>query len=122
MFQAYGYDMFSANDYIDTTFLSPDIIHPETSITPPAQQIAQVPPTDATKAAQQHEQFSGSRHYACMLLQKKVAEQRFQIFCMWLLLVICVFIIMNMRGKESQLAHLMYLMHMNGQKIQPPSL
>ncbi len=120
MFHSYGYDTFYANDYIDTSNLSTDLLTSDVGNMPKQQDSIAVqdirpPPTRET--------FSGyNRDHIYVSLHKKIAEQRFQIFCMWILLAICVVVIINIRGKESQLANLMYMLHMSGNKGQVPSI
>lgn len=118
MNQAFGYDMYCTNNYIDTSDLTPDLIHPDMLL-----QTSEVQNKQAQVQPTKSEPFYGSNNnFMYMSLHKKIAEQRFQIFCMWLLLAVCVIVMMNMRSKESQLANIMYMLHMNSQKSQLPTL
>ncbi len=120
MFHSYGYDTFYANDYIDTSGLSTDLLSSDIVSTPIQQDSLVVQDAKPTTTRETFSGFGRDRTY--MALHKKIAEQRFQIFCMWVLLAICVVVIINIRGKESQLANLMYMLHMSGNKVQAQSI
>lgn len=102
MFQAYGYDFFHSNDYIDP--VDDYVDHP-------------VEKEEDKQVVQKKESFSNGSMYSA--LHQKISEQRFQIFCMWILLVVCAIVILNMKGNANHMAQLLYLMQVNSGKLTP---
>ena len=100
MFQEYGYDIFQANTYIDPDDLSEEFL--------PSQDVH----TQAKETFQESPVLykSGNSHRIIVAMQRKIADQKFQIFCMWLLLVVCAIVIISMRNSASQAAQLMYIL------------
>jgi hypothetical protein len=102
---SYGYDMFQPNDWIDlddilAPELSPYVQQPST-LTPPASA-----PALATSGADHRESFGNPTTRSCRgcswkigKLREKISEQEAQDKILWIIVVICICIILNLKSQ-----------------------
>lgn len=123
MFQPYGYDVYCANEYIDTNNMTPEVIYPRQSALTDGADTKVVALEEAKRSVPVRETLVGSNEpFIHMEMRRKMAEQRFQILCMWVLLAVCVMFIITLKNKEAHLGSIMYMLHMQHMKGQPPVL